>query len=480
MIRCITNEQVVLFASECEDESTRKLSRIGSLLCPNCLKGVRFNNGPIKGAYFSHLPDAQCVVTNYEKETKQHLQGKDMLFKWLTTRFKDAIVELEVYIPETHQIADILVTHTNGKAKGMRWAFEFQHSPLSSNDWEQRHNLYRAANIHDFWILDADKFLLFSNSKDPYIQKARRRKDPVETIFSTTGFCYFLKLDTSETTIDFSFRYKDIRGEDKYGRKFPPQEYKFHAPHDHSSKLSDIGFVYNNEFNFAALTFKNIADGVSTRFKAKIRQFEKEKEQKWNDELQVRARRKKEFAVKNYGEDFSSYMWSFMKANKEDIKDDVFNLSEEEFFSKYNKYAKKLQSFGEEIIRMEDSTILNHSIILKLYNKEEVQKLSFLEEQQQTLEIYLTNKYSQQIKMINYVLSNYDSLLEDLTSRNPKIISKKLSEVNYRINPYKKEPTKFDYAFEYHQFELKEQVDELLKKVQESLTFPAIDISKLL
>ena len=29
-----------------------------------------------------------------------------------------------------------------------------------------------------------------------------------------------------------------------------------------------------------------------------------------------------------------------MKANKEDIKDDVFNLSEEEFFSKYNKYAK--------------------------------------------------------------------------------------------------------------------------------------------
>ena len=129
---------------------------------------------------------------------------------------------------------------------------------------------------------------------------------------------------------------------------------------------------------------------------------------------------------------------------------------------------------------MKDSTILNHSIILKLYDKEEVQKLSFLEEQQQTLEIYLTNKYSRQIKMINYVLSNYDSLLQDLTSRNPKIISKKLSEVNYRINPYKNEPTKFDYAFEYHQFELKEQVDELLKRIQESLTFPAIDISKLL
>jgi len=78
-----------------------------------------------------------------------------------------------------------------------------------------------------------------------------------------------------------------------------------------------------------------------------------------------------------------------------------------------------------------------------------------------------------------YLVITY-SLLEDLTSRNPKIISKKLSEVNYRINPYKKEPTKFDYAFVYHQFELKEQVDELVKKVQESLTFPAIDISKLL
>ena len=126
----------------------------------------------------------------------------------LKKKFPKAKVELEVYIPETKQIADILVSHTSGRAEGSVWAFEFQHSPLSDGDWEERHNLYQSANIHDFWILDADKFLKYSKAKD--IEHARLRHEPVNAIFENTGFCYFLKLDTREITIDFKFRYEDI------------------------------------------------------------------------------------------------------------------------------------------------------------------------------------------------------------------------------------------------------------------------------
>ncbi|AYV67624.1 hypothetical protein C2I06_12515 [Niallia circulans] len=477
MIRCVT-EGKSIFASECEDEATRVLSRNGELLCPNCLKKVRYNNGPIKGAYFSHLPKAECVVTNYEKETKQHLQGKDILYKWLISRFPNAKVDLEVYIPETHQIADILVTHTSGKLKGSVWAFEFQHSSLSSKDWLDRHNLYRAANIQDFWILDADVFLLYSNSKDLYIQKARRRKDPVETIFNTTGFCYYLKLDNLEVTIDFSFRYEDIRGEDRYGRKFPPQEYKFHSPLEHSCKLTDIKFLYNEEFKYSSMTYTEIINGSNIRFDTMIRKFEKKKQQKWEDELQVRARSKKEFLEKKYGENFSSYMWSFMKANREDIKYDVYELSEEEFVTKYEKYAVKLQNFGEEILKMEERKTTNHNIILELYEKKEILKITFLEEQH-SVEDFYSNKYSKQIDIISYVLSEYDSLFEELISLNPKVISNLLNDINWRINPYKSNPTKFDYAFEYRRFETKEEVDDLISEVKKRLSTPFIDISKL-
>ncbi|WP_162142458.1 competence protein CoiA family protein [Aneurinibacillus terranovensis] len=36
---------------------------------------------------------------------------------------------------------------------GERWAFEFQCSRISETVWLERHNLYKRANIVDFWIL---------------------------------------------------------------------------------------------------------------------------------------------------------------------------------------------------------------------------------------------------------------------------------------------------------------------------------------
>ncbi|MED4060918.1 competence protein CoiA [Priestia megaterium] len=482
MLRCITNAQVQLYAPACEESSTRQLSRANLLLCPNCLKEVTFSRGPKKGSYFSHRNNADCVVTYYERETKQHLQGKDILLNWLEKRFSDATVEVEKHIPETKQIADILVTHTSGPAKGSKWAFEFQHSPLSTKEWQQRHELYQEAGIHDFWIFDTDIFLKHSRSKDPYIQKARNKKDPVETVFETTGFCYFLKLDTSVITIDFSFRYEDIRGEDKHGRRFPPQEYKFHDPYDHSCKLGKIKFKYNEEFNFAAMTYKENSKGINSRFERQIREFETKKQQKWDEELKVRARKKKEYADEYYGKDYSGYIWIFMKANKEEVKHDVFDLSEEEFFSKYNKYALKLQTFGEEINNWEDSKDYIHLSLYRLCNeseKEKIKKISFLEQQNTSLENYFTDKFSNEIENIKYVLNKYDYILEKLTSFKPKFAQDKLSDINWRIAPYKDKPTKFDYAYQYHHMKTKDEVDDFMKEVEDAFTSPYIDISEL-
>ncbi|MCR8928847.1 hypothetical protein NLI92_004270 [Priestia megaterium] len=481
MLRCITNEQVSLYAFNCEESPTRELSRAGLLLCPNCLKEVRFNKGP-KKTYFSHLPKAECVVTNYEKETRAHLEGKNILFKWLTKNFSDADIVLEKYIPETKQIADILVTHTSGEAKGSKWAFEFQHSPLSSKDWEERHELYQSANIHDFWILDTHVFLKHSNSKDPYIQKARNKKDPGEIIFDTTGFCYFLNLDKSEITVDFKFRYEDIRAEAANGRRFPPKEYKFHTPYEHSCKIDNIKFEYNQEFNFAAMNFEEVSEGVLSKFDRQKRKFEKKKQQQWEEELKVRARKKKEYSDATFGEEFSNCIWRFLKANKEDVKHDVFELPEENLFSKYNKYTTKLQCFEGEINKWETSTDINHRIIYRLFDgsdKDKIKKISFLEGQNKSLEDYLKDKFAQEIEIINYVLNKYDHVFEKLTSHKPEITNKILSKINFRVTTYKSEPTKFDYAYEYRRYKSKEEADSVLKEIDENFPFPRIDISKL-
>ncbi|WP_370695752.1 competence protein CoiA (plasmid) [Priestia megaterium] len=472
MLRCITKEQISLYAPSCDEKSTRKLSQNDLLLCPNCLKKVTFNRGPKKGSYFSHRKDAECIVTNYEPETLDHQQGKSILLDWLKKRFKEAKVELEKYIPKTEQIADILVTHTSGPAKGLVWAFEFQHSDLSAKEWERRHNLYNSANIHDFWILDANRFLLHSNSKDTYVQKARRLKDPQEKIFSKTGFCYFLNLTNIEMTIDFSFRYEDIAVEKAGGGTYPKTEYKFHNPHKHSCKLNDIKFYSNNEFNYAAMCYDDIHKDSSRKFQLQVNKLKKEKQKNWDNELQIRARQKKEYAINKYGETFSNYMWDFIKANREEIKEDVYSLHEEEFFLKYEKYVIKYQSNEEEILTWKDSSNINHCILYRLCDweeKEKLQKISFLEKQEQSLEVYLMDKFSRQIEMVNYVLSHYDNLLEVLESRRASIIRKRLNEINWRISPSGTNGTKFEYAFPYHKIETKEEVDSILKEIKEKL-----------
>ena len=133
MLRCITKDKETLIASNCEESATRKLSREKNLYCPNCQKTVTFKLGKVKRAHFAHNI-SECVVTYYEPETESHIKGKEILFNWLRMKYPTAEVQYEVYIPETKQIADVFIKHNDGAFKGLRWAFEFQHSSLTSTD----------------------------------------------------------------------------------------------------------------------------------------------------------------------------------------------------------------------------------------------------------------------------------------------------------------------------------------------------------
>jgi competence protein CoiA len=481
MIRCVTENDEVLIASQCEENPTRVLSRSNQLFCPNCKQLVRYNKGK-KKVYFSHQPNADCVVTDYESETEQHLKGKDILYNWLQKKFPDALVVPEVYIKETNQIADILITHTTGPIKGRRWAIEFQHSNLSSDAWKARHELYKGAGILDFWIFDQDVFLRHSESKDEYLKKSRKKKDPTEMVFYETGFCYFLNLDTSLFTADYKFKYED------HGYKnYPPVEYRFHDPYEHSVPLNDIKIRYNKKYHYGAMFGEKFGDNFKSRFDYVISRFKREEQMKWQKEHDERAEQIKEYAKILYGDGIAEHLFSFMEANEGEIKHDVHDLTNEEFTQKYDQYVKQLQKYAVERDSWKESENLEFKIYdelsWKMWNLRE--KMEFLNDKYDSLEQYMNRAYLDEIKMISYVYKEYESILDRLVNYRPiKSLEKRMHDIKSGIMPYSSgDPlTKFDFAAIYYKYKTNEEVDEIFSKIESMLDEPdpfLIDMSKL-
>ncbi|WP_088363040.1 competence protein CoiA [Bacillus cereus] len=474
MLSCITKDQTSLYAPSCETKLTRQMSNNKLLLCPNCLKRVIFCSGPKMGSYFRHFDDEACVVSYSEPETKKHRMGKEVLYKWLKNTFKTSIVETEKRILETNQIADILVTHTKGKVKGDRWAFEFQHSNLSARDWEERHNLYQKANITDFWILDAEVFLKHSKSKDSYIQKSRLQKEPQEAIFSSTGFCYFLNLNTLVLTIDYKFRYEDIKVERPNGGYFPKKEYKFHKNSEQSCHLHKVCFEYNEEFNFLAMCYENIGAEFYEEFEWKIQKLRGEKQKKWEEELVNRGKQKVQYAHKEYGEAFSDYMIKFMRENKEAVQNDAFNLSEKDFIDTYKSYVLRLQKYDEERMGWKESSDDTSRVLYRMSNRDEdrdeMRNIKFLNKNKSTLKEHYLEKYADKIELVNYVLQEYGNTFEKLSALQPIRRDRFLYSISKEacsLTPPKSNPTKYDFAYAYRNIGSKEKVDEILKFVRE-------------
>lgn len=230
-----------LYSYSCDEESARQLSKSNELLCPSCNNPVHYKRGEKVSAHFAHKR-MECVVNTYEPETEAHIKGKQLLFSWLKLEFPDAHIELEVYIPETQQIADILVDHLNDDLACQKWVFEFQHSPLSDASWSERHQLYRQAGIHDIWIMDADIYLKYSK----VVEHARIFREPLEVAYNNAGFCYYLDINSLLLTIDCNFMSSSYRYPGKPRAK--PWNYKYHSPMVHSTPLENAEFIMLRDF----------------------------------------------------------------------------------------------------------------------------------------------------------------------------------------------------------------------------------------
>ncbi|WP_413227187.1 competence protein CoiA [Cytobacillus oceanisediminis] len=156
---------------------------------------VEYRSGSIRRSYFAHKKN-ECSYPYGEPESEQHMNGKVCLAEWLSSLFPNSRVELEYKVEITNQRSDVMVLHPFGE----RWAFEFQCSVIPGLVWEERHQLYQAAGVKDFWILGSHlNDWMMSNLPNYYL-----RRDLERSIFNSYGYVCYLE-DKGENEGGFCF-----------------------------------------------------------------------------------------------------------------------------------------------------------------------------------------------------------------------------------------------------------------------------------
>ncbi|MED1202523.1 competence protein CoiA [Heyndrickxia acidicola] len=122
-----------------------KLKEKGKFYCPQCQNSLHLKIGTQKIPHFAHTRHSHCPGST-EAESPMHLKGKQDLFLWF--RKKGWVAELEHYVPEIRQRADILVSK-NGRS----FAIEYQCSVIPISQLQERSRGYYSQGMTPMWIL---------------------------------------------------------------------------------------------------------------------------------------------------------------------------------------------------------------------------------------------------------------------------------------------------------------------------------------
>ncbi len=115
--------------------------------CPGCGGPVRLRKGQVIRPHFAHISLKHCRYFS-ENESAQHLALKTSVYQWARKHNK---VELEKWLPEIEQIADLLVEE--------RLALEIQCSSLSFKRLQERTHAYQQAGYRVLWLLGEQLWL---------------------------------------------------------------------------------------------------------------------------------------------------------------------------------------------------------------------------------------------------------------------------------------------------------------------------------
>ena len=135
------NEQIIYLTENYSRQDLLAMRSSHKFTCPDCGNPLLLKVGDIKTAHFAHKSHSGCDSFS-EPESSLHLEGKLLLHQFFTN--KSFPVELEKYLPEIRQRADLLV---DGQT-----VIEFQCSPISANDVLRRSAAYSGLGLKPTWI----------------------------------------------------------------------------------------------------------------------------------------------------------------------------------------------------------------------------------------------------------------------------------------------------------------------------------------
>lgn len=140
-------------ADETPLEQLLQWSRERALYCPNCRGIVHVRGGPEKRMHLHFAHQRGECAWSTEAESLRHMRGKLVIAQWLRDQFPRARVTLEERLPEPNRIADIYLSHADGRCQ----AVEYQCAPLDLEEWQHRHEAYHAAGILDTWMIGSNR-----------------------------------------------------------------------------------------------------------------------------------------------------------------------------------------------------------------------------------------------------------------------------------------------------------------------------------
>ena len=252
MLSCVIGNKDIN-AVDYKEEEIRQWSDRGILKCPICGETMIYRHGMLKIPHFAHVKDTECTHTFYENETKEHVQGKIILYNWIKNQSNIENYKLEAWIPETKQRPDLYFEDVDKN----RYVIEFQCAPITVGEYFERHKLYEIAGIQDIWILGVEQYdmnnYLYKQGVRDWILKYKT--NALERELYENPHIYYLNVLSSKIYI---IRYSDVSNIGKYKTYFEIETFY----------LNDINTTFLNQDMIFNSTMMN--DGFKTILKKRI------------------------------------------------------------------------------------------------------------------------------------------------------------------------------------------------------------------
>ena len=159
--------------------SAYKATTGGEYYCQICHEKVFLKKGAIKAPHFSHYPNKTCTDTfHYEEMSQWHLRWQD----FFPFECQEVILRNEGV---THR-ADVLIEQS-------KTVVEFQHSAMSSHEFDRRNGFYVSCGYRVVWVFD-----MLEEYQNEKIVPSERNKSVSE--YSTSR----------DTFSNFEFKSKDV------------------------------------------------------------------------------------------------------------------------------------------------------------------------------------------------------------------------------------------------------------------------------